>query len=132
MNTAEKKLRICLDLDGVISDFRKDGQSYADVSPIPGAIEKIKQLRANGHYIIIHTARHMKTCNGNVGMVQAKIGKATIDWLEQHNVEYDELHFGKPWANIYIDDNAFRFKGWDEVLEDGSNLPEYNENKYVK
>lgn len=119
--------RICLDLDGVIAGFKKPGDDYSMVEPIPDAIEKIKQLKAAGHYIIIHTARHMKTCEGNLGLVNARIAKTTLDWLEKHEVQYDEIYFGKPWADIYIDDNAYRFKSWGQIDSDGLNLPISNE-----
>lgn len=119
--------RICLDLDGVIAGFKQPGQDYSMVEPIPGAVMKIKQLKAAGHYIIIHTARHMKTCEGNVGLVNARITKITLDWLEKHQVQYDEIYFGKPWADIYVDDNAYRFNSWNEIDADGLNLPISNE-----
>ncbi|MDR3681756.1 MAG: hypothetical protein P4L41_17440 [Flavipsychrobacter sp.] len=121
--------RICIDLDGVICDFKKEGETYADVRPIPGAIEKLKELRANGHYLIIHTARHMKTCEGNVGRVISKVGAVTLQWLADHNVEYDEIYFGKPWAEVYIDDNALRFANWQNIEGNGSNLPRSTESK---
>jgi len=123
---------ICIDLDGVVAGFKNDGQTYADVQPIPGAIEKLKGLRASGHRIILNTARHMKTCNGNVGMVVARVGHITLEWLRVHDVPYDEIYFGKPWADIYIDDNAYRFKSWDEIEPDGSNLPRSNEEAHAK
>lgn len=122
-------MRICIDLDGVIAGFKKEGQTYADVDPIDGAIEKIKSLKANGHYIIIFTARHMKTCEANVGKVNARIGKQTLDWLDKHDVEYDEIFFGKPWADVYIDDNAFRFTDWEAIDGNGEKLPISNENR---
>src|SRR5690606_31207523 len=99
-------MRICIDLDGVICQLREPGQTYADVAPVPGAIETIRALRAAGHVVIIHTARHMKTCDGDVGKVLARVGSITLDWLARHEVEYDEIYFGKPWADVYIDDNA--------------------------
>lgn len=46
----------------------------------------------------------MRTCGGDVEKVIAKIGGATTDWLKQHDVPFDELHFGKPYADIYVDD----------------------------
>lgn len=116
-------MRICLDLDGVIAQLKSSGQDYSECLPVPGAIEKIRDLKNNGHYIIIYTARHMKTCNANLGLTIARIGKITLEWLEKHNIEYDEIHFGKPWADIYIDDNAFRFIVWDDISPDGQNLP---------
>jgi hypothetical protein len=59
--------------------------------------------------------------------VLARLGKTTLDWLDRHGIPYDEIHFGKPWADIYIDDNAFRFQTWDSVDPDGSNLPASSE-----
>jgi capsule biosynthesis phosphatase len=115
--------RICLDLDGVIAELKKTGQTYRDLSPVPGAIEKVQAMKAAGHYLIIQTARHMKTCGANVGLVNARIAKDTLDWLEAHQVPYDEIYFGKPWAQIYIDDNGFRFTDWESIASDGSNLP---------
>lgn len=123
---------ICVDLDGVVAGFKGDGQTYADVLPVPGAVEKLRALKSNGHKIILHTARHMKTCQGNVGLVVARVGQITLDWLARHEVPYDEIYFGKPWADVYIDDNAFRFRAWSEISGDGSNLPRSNEEAHAK
>jgi capsule biosynthesis phosphatase len=122
-------MRICLDLDGVICSLKQPGETYMYVVPLPGAAEKIRKLREEGHYIMIQTARHMKTCDGNVGKVVARQGKTTLDWLEKHGIEYDEIFFGKPWAQVYIDDNAMRFSSWEEIDGDGSNLPTSTESK---
>ena len=115
--------RICIDLDGVICNLKVNSETYEDVVPVENAVNKIRKLKENGHYIIIHTARHMKTCNGNVGEVTVKIGKITLDWLNKYSIPYDEVLFGKPWADIYIDDNAFRFNTWNEINDNISNLP---------
>ncbi|MBI3837572.1 MAG: capsular biosynthesis protein [Planctomycetia bacterium] len=116
-------MRICIDLDGVVCRLREPSQDYADLEPVPGAVEKLRQLRAAGHYIIIATARHMKTCDGNVGQAIARQGGVTFEWLARHGIEYDEIHFGKPHAQIYIDDNALRFESWGSIAGDGSTLP---------
>ncbi len=122
-------MRLCIDLDGVVCHLKKPVETYADIQPIPGAAEKLGALRKAGHYIILLTARHMKTCSGNVGMVIARQGKITLDWLEKHGIEYDEIHFGKPHADVYIDDNALRFESWDKIAGDGSNIPRSSEVK---
>lgn len=116
-------MRICIDLDGVICELRSGDQTYADVKPVPGAVERIAQLREAGHEIIIQTARHMKTTGGNVGRVMALQGAVTLQWLQEHGIEYDEIQFGKPHADVYLDDNAVRFESWDDIAPDGSNLP---------
>jgi capsule biosynthesis phosphatase len=108
-------MRIVIDLDGVICPTRKEHESYADLKPIPGAIENLKQLKEAGDYIILQTSRHMKTSESNIGVVTRKIAKITLDWLEKHQVPYDELYFGKPNADIYIDDRAIRFESWKDI-----------------
>jgi len=110
-------MRIAIDLDGTICSIKKPYQSYADLKPLPGAVELIKKLKRNNHYIIIVTARHMATCNSNMGVLIKKIAKITLDWLEKYDIEYDEIYFGKPNADIYIDDRAIRFNKWEEINE---------------
>jgi capsule biosynthesis phosphatase len=110
-------MRIAIDLDGTICEVKSPNQSYENLKPLPGAVEKIKQLRESGHYIIIQTARNMATQQSNIGKVIKNIGKITLDWLEKYEIEYDEIYFGKPNAEIYIDDRAFRFKDWQEITD---------------
>jgi capsule biosynthesis phosphatase len=116
-------MKIAIDIDGTICQLRKDGEAYADVVPLPGAVAKLKALKKAGHYLILATARHMATCNGNVGQVIARQGKTLFQWLEKHDVPFDEIWFGKPHADVYIDDNAYRFTTWELIADDGSNLP---------
>ena len=116
MLSLKVKMRICIDIDGTICSLKEEGQVYRHLSPLQGAALKIKSLRAQGCYIIFCTARHMKTCNSNIGMVIAREGQALIEWLKENEFEYDELWFGKPYAHVYIDDKALQFKGsWDEI-----------------
>ena len=124
-------MRLVIDIDGTICHLKSEGQNYSDVLPLPGAVEKLQALKASGHYIILSTARHMKTCSGNVGLVVARQAKTLFDWLDKFEIPYDEIHFGKPHGDVYIDDNAYRFTGWDDIAPDGSNLPVSSE-KSVK
>ncbi len=126
-------MRICIDFDGVICQLKEsDSDSYDNLRPMPGSIEKLTQLKNAGHYLIIYTARRMKTHQGNLGAVIADIGRLTIEWLDRHHIPYDEIYFGKPWADIYIDDNAYRFHSWEEIKDDASNLPRSNESGLSK
>jgi len=108
-------MRIAIDLDGTICPLKEPNQSYADLQPFPGVSVRIRQLRASGHCVIILTARNMSTCQGNVGKVMKNVGKITLDWLEKHGIEYDEIYFGKPNAELYIDDRSIRFSSWKEI-----------------
>ncbi len=109
-------MRICIDVDGTICHLRENTQNYQDVAPIKGAVQALKQLNKQGHYIILCTARHMKTCEANLGKVIAKEGLNLMQWLQIHDFVFDELWFGKPYADIYIDDKALTFSGcWDSI-----------------
>ncbi|HEY4498577.1 MAG TPA: HAD hydrolase family protein [Candidatus Paceibacterota bacterium] len=108
-------MRIVIDLDGTICALRKGGETYSTVRPLPGAIEKLKALKQEGHYLIIYTARHMKTCNGDIKKVLEKMETITRDWLAEHAVPFDELVFGKPYGDLYIDDLAYTFTTWEDV-----------------
>ena len=48
----------------------------------------------------------MRTHKGNVGAILADIGEVTISTLNKFEIPYDELFFGKPYANYYVDDLA--------------------------
>lgn len=111
-------MRIAVDLDGVIAQLKAPEQTYADVEPVAGAVERLRELRAAGHYIIINSARNMATCEANLGRVIKNVGKVTLDWLDRHEVQYDEIFFGKPNADVYIDDRAVRFVEWSQLSDD--------------
>jgi len=103
--TFEKK-RFCFDLDNTLVTLPEIHNDYTTVKPIFKNIMFLKFLKNLGHIIIIYTARKMRSCNGNVGEVIKNIAKITIDTLDKFDIPYDELYFGKPYANFYIDDLA--------------------------
>ena len=105
-NTLIKKIRICFDLDNTLVTFPKIKNDYTTVEPIMQNIIFLKYLKNFGHTIIIYTARRMKTHNGNVGKIMCDIGKITFDTLDKFNIPFDEIYFGKPYADVYIDDLA--------------------------
>lgn len=93
--------RFCFDIDGTLLKFNKD---YKKCKPIQKNIDYLNFLYNKGHIIILYTARRMKTYNGNIGLINKNIAKITYDSLEKYNINYHEIHFGKPYANHYIDD----------------------------
>ena len=100
------ELRVCFDLDNTLVTHPTIPGDYSSVLPIQRNIEYLKLLKSLGHTIIIYTARRMKTHKGNVGAIIADIGKVTFESLDKFDIPYDEIHFGKPYANFYIDDLA--------------------------
>ena len=108
--TRKTKLRFCFDLDNTLVSFPQTPNDYSSVLPLQKNIDYLKFLKSQGAYIIIYTARRMKTHKGNVGAIVADIGQITIQTLEKFEIPYDEIFFGKPHAHFYVDDlavNAF-------------------------
>lgn len=101
-----KAKRICFDLDNTLVSFPQKYGDYTSVKPIEKNINLLRYLKKFNNTIIIYTARRMKTHSGNIGKINADIGKITFDTLEKFDIPYDELYFGKPHADFYIDDLA--------------------------
>lgn len=102
-------MRIVIDLDGVICELKKPNETYLDVKPNQDVISKMMEWKKDGHYLIIYTGRHMRTCDGNVAEVIKKIEPVTSEWLKKWAVPFDEIHYGKPYGDVYIDDLAITF-----------------------
>jgi capsule biosynthesis phosphatase len=102
--TKNDKLRICFDLDNTLVSYPDVQGDYATVKPNTKTIRICQYLKSLGYHIIIYTARRMKTHHGNIGACIADIGPITIETLNKFNIPYDEIHFGKPYADFYIDD----------------------------
>ena len=104
-NKQEKK-RFCFDLDNTLVTLPAIKGDYTSVKPIYHNIKFLKTLKENGHFIIIYTARKMRTFNSDVNKVKKNILKFTEEQLKEFQIPFDELIVGKPYANFYIDDLA--------------------------
>jgi len=100
----------CFDLDDTICRPRHSAnnshEKYAQAEPNPEIIERIQVIHKSGHTVIIHTARRMLTHKGDLAKIEKDVGDITRSWLARHRVPYDQLIFGKPYADYYIDDKA--------------------------
>lgn len=99
-----KPKRFCFDLDNTLVSYPKEAGEYSSCLPIEENIKLVRYLKKFGNTIIIYTARRMKTHNGNTGRLLKDIGKLTFDQLDEFKIPYDEIYFGKPQADFYIDD----------------------------
>ena len=100
-----KPLRICFDLETLVT-LPVVPNDYSTVKPIHKMVVLLKNLKKLGHTIIIYTARRMELHHHNIGKVIRDIGLITFQTLEKFSIEYDEILFGKPLADIYIDDKS--------------------------
>lgn len=94
---------IAVDFDGVIAryDHWEGFGVFGDI--IPGTIEALEHLQANGWQIIVYTAR--------------KELELIREYLIEEAVPFCYVTNQKPPAHVYVDDRAIQFRGnWDEIL----------------
>ena len=89
----------CFDVDGTLCET--DGTDYEHAKPIAGRIARVNELAAEGHTIVIYTARGQVRSD----KVRRKILKLTKRQLEEWGVQYATLR-QKPAADVYVDDRA--------------------------
>lgn len=101
--------KLVIDLDDTIS-VTEHGD-YVNSKPIKTTVDMIRQYKEQGFYIVIHSARNMRTYNGEVGLINIHTLPNIIDWLKKNDIPFDEIIVGKPWCGydgFYIDDKAIR------------------------
>jgi capsule biosynthesis phosphatase len=101
--------KLVVDLDGTIT--QANTSDYENVLPNQDVIGQLIEYKQLGFTIVISTARNMRTFEGNVGKINIHTLPVIIDWLDKHNVPYDEVLVGKPWCGhegFYIDDRSVR------------------------
>lgn len=102
---------IVMDIDGTLCKIKEKNQNYIDIEPKYEILNKLREYNKNGFYIILYTARQMRTYKANLGKINANTGKEMFEWLEKFDIPYDEIYFGKPWCGkdgFYVDDKAIR------------------------
>lgn len=119
-------MKICVDMDNTICKAKADGQDYYSLEPVEDAVAVLNDLKKRGYYIVIHTARGMKTYNNSEAKIIASHAGKMIQWLERWNIPFDELLFGKPHVDCYIDDKGYRFDNWKNTYKFLINLENDN------
>lgn len=102
--------RLIIDLDDTLT-LSNPNLSYANKEPNLLVIAKIKYYKSQGFEIAIYSARNMRTFNNSVGRINANTLPVIVNWLNKHEIPYDEIYVGKPWCGFegfYVDDKAIR------------------------
>ena len=127
-------MRIVFDIDDTICD--NNFRDYGHEIPFENVINKINKLYNEGHYIILYTSRGMISCNNDINKILKKYDINLREWLKNHNVKYHELVFGKPIADLYVDDKCMNVQEFLNAefkdLKGGSNSSIIRYGEYVK
>ncbi len=114
---------IVIDLDGTLtidSDIE-----YKDKPVNEDVVKQLIYYKKKGFKITIQTSRNMRTYEGNIGKINVHTLPTIIEWLDKHQIPYDEVIVGKPWCGFegfYIDDKSIRpsefvSKSYEEIQE---------------
>ena len=101
--------RIVIDLDNTIAGPKT--HDYSDCPPNQDVIARLRAYKKEGFEVCVHTSRNMRTHNNSAGKITAHTVPTIIEWLNAHEVPYDEIWIGKPWCGadgFYVDDRAIR------------------------
>ena len=102
--------RLVIDLDDTLT-VHASSDSYADKAPNTAVIERLCEYKALGFEVVIFSSRNMRTYEGAVGKINVHTLPVILDWLNRHQVPFDEVIVGKPWCGhdgFYVDDRAVR------------------------
>lgn len=97
------RLKIVCDIDGVLC--QNNFGDYENAIPIKANIERINKLYDDGHIIQLFTARGTETNTDWQAL--------TEEQMQKWGVKYYSLKFGKPAADVYIDDRAINVTDWE-------------------
>lgn len=103
-----KRFRVVIDIDGVLAE---DGHTniyttdYKKLKLIKGARDALNRLHNKGAFIILYTSRRQE------------VAADTFFWLGKNLLHFDDVVFNKPSGDVYVDDRAIRFGGWDKCLK---------------
>jgi len=108
---SEKTITLVVDIDGTICPIKTKEMRYEEIVPYESMVTQLHHYKNAGARIILYTSRNMNSYNGNIGLINANTAKVLLNWLEQWNIPYDEIIYGKPWpghCGFYVDDRAVR------------------------
>ncbi len=119
----ETKKRLIVDIDNTITVTEKG--DYVNSKAVQPTIDMLKKYKEEGFEIVLFSSRNMRTYEANVGKINIHTLPNIINWLDKHEVPYDEIHVGKPWCGFdgfYVDDSAVRpsefvSMNFDEITE---------------
>jgi len=94
------KKSFCFDLENTLVTPPKVPGDYSTCEPIQQNVDFVQTLSNMGHRIIVQS-----TVQANQGQ-RSNTFLAVVQMLEDLHIPHDDVHFGKPKADFYIDDEA--------------------------
>lgn len=101
-------MRYAVDVDNTLLLTNGD---YTLSTPIQHRVDAVNRLFDEGHHITLFTARGQRSGKD--------YSELTKQQMETFGVKHHRLLFGKPDADVFIDDKALNVVDWDTQLQQG-------------
>jgi len=131
---------VIIDLDDTLTQEDAD-KSYSQKIVNKPIVISIKNAISLGYESKVFSARNMRSLNGDLNKIESITRPIAETWLQENDIDYDELILGKPWCgyngwylddkNISIEEFIFKFSGpyWDKTVN--IVIPFFNEEKNI-
>jgi len=82
-------MKVIIDLDDTLS--KTENRDYEHSQPIQSVIDKLGEMREtfNDVEVVLHTARGMNSCKGDVKMAEKKNRPAIERFLQRYGIKVD-------------------------------------------
>jgi hypothetical protein len=88
-----ERLRVCFDLENVLVTHPATPGDLRSVRPVEAMVDVARRAKAQGHVVVVHTTRKPEPSDE---------AAATREALARLGIPCDEIHFGKPAADVYV------------------------------
>jgi hypothetical protein len=106
---------LLVDYDGTLFPW---APLFADVEPLPGAVEAMKKLREAGYKLRIYSSRLSSAWLYTEGESHGRQVAHMVAMLDKYGIPWDGFAYDKEPAQHYIDDRAIEFKNnWPKIAE---------------
>jgi capsule biosynthesis phosphatase len=104
---AHQRGTLVVDIDGTLCHGPTEGD-YSKVNAIEDVCAALRKAHQSGFYIVLFTARNMRTFKGSLGLINRFTAPVLLNWLEENDIPFDEIYYGKPWGPLvsYVDDKS--------------------------
>ena len=114
--TKKAKSKFLFDLDNTVA-LRDNSLPYEKLRKFRFLTEQICEARVKFSEIDfeIHTARKMKTFDGDIEKIKNHTLPKISLWLKENNLDFTNVHVGKPYCGengLYIDDRNLTLRSF--------------------
>jgi len=124
---------IVMDIDGAICRLQE--KAYSNREPNKDVVDKLRQAKKHGYYVIISSSRNVNTYRANEGIIAKNTLPIILEFLQKNNIPFDEIRINFPWCGhngFYVNDRSIRVDEFVNMSFDEIDFVLEKQKRYVK